>query len=95
MSEQHNAINIYTCQTCGWKMITINRAEGVTPAFVSCENGCDPESFPTCISSMYRVPQTLTPTYEWYRPSDEEMKDKPHAVEHVRMGGLLLRKINT
>jgi hypothetical protein len=92
--EPANMINTYTCPECGWQIVTITRVEGVTPAFIRCEGRrCDVNTLPGAISAMYCVNQSLTPTHEWYRPDANELVEKPWALEHVTMGGLLLRKI--
>jgi hypothetical protein len=92
--ETKNAINIYTCKVCGWKAITKNLEEGVTPAFIGCEgNDCDKHELPACISSMYHVPQNLQPTHEWYKPTEDELMRKTWMLEHVFKGGLVLRKV--
>ena len=45
-------------------------------------------------SLCYLVPQDITPTHEWYRPTMEEHKLLPRDMrEHVSNGGLMLRKI--
>jgi hypothetical protein len=48
------------------------------------------------VSQFYRVEQDLIPRYEWYKPDIFELQsynDKPHILQHVAMGGLLLREI--
>jgi len=50
-------------------------------------------------SCFYKVPQDLTPTIEWYKPTDQElaaMKSEPELedlVDHVKKGGLMTREI--
>lgn len=47
-------------------------------------------------SSFYRVRQDQSPTHEWFRPKSAGEKKKitdPSTAEHVRLGGLLLRKL--
>lgn len=86
----HKVINIYECSN-GHKIVTIDRVQGVTPMTMQCRaEGC------TCWSKSkwYAVDQTLTPTHEWYSPASLEGLSRPEA-EHVRKGGLLIRKINT
>jgi hypothetical protein len=72
---------------CGWKAITIDREPGVTPFLIKCE-GCGGDAQ----SSFYRVPANLDATHEWYRPDSFEGL-KPGEIEHVKKGGLLLRRI--
>ena len=45
-------------------------------------------------SSMYRVfDQNMKPAYHWYKPAAPEWGSlSPGEYEHVRKGGLLLRK---
>jgi len=81
-------INQYTCQVCGGTITTIDRDQGVTPFMLSCQISG------TCTgnmqSSYYLVNQSLTPTHEWYKPTDKVPKG---FREYVRKGGLMLRKI--
>lgn len=72
---------------CGHKMVTIDREPGVTPFMTAC-----PKCGGDAQSGFYRVPMGLKPTHEWYRP-DSLVDEKPHTVEHVLNGGLLLREI--
>lgn len=66
MSEEQNAINIYTCQTCGWKAITKNLVVGTTPFMIGCEH-CSG----SCHSSFYHVAQDQIPTHEWFKPATD------------------------
>ena len=97
MSERAGEINVYVCEKCGWKAITRNRDDGVTPMFIRCEGEhCDKETFPGAHSLMYQVDQTLEPTHEWYWPrtAGERKKVTTQAMwSHVNQGGLLLRKL--
>lgn len=76
-----------TSAPCGRLMITIDREPGVTPFLTSCPD-CGGETQ----SRMYRVPQDMTPTHEWYRP-DSFVGLSESTIEHVSNGGLILRKI--
>lgn len=38
MSEQAGKKNGYTCQGCGWRIVTVNVDDGTTPFMVGCEN---------------------------------------------------------
>lgn len=93
--EKKKAVNVYVCPSCGWRAITVNLVDGVTPFFIRCEGArrCDADRFPSATSAMYRVDQSLTPTHEWYRPDEQELNAKPYMREHVEQGGLALRKI--
>jgi hypothetical protein len=87
--------NVYTCTTCGFDFVTIDRDVGTTPFMTSCKNPklCKGQSR----SSFYSVDQNLVATYEWYAPDQREIRDiiKPRVLQHIAMGGLLLRKIET
>lgn len=81
-------VNLYQCEKSHCVTITVDREPGVTPFMIRC---------PFCRegiarSSLYRVPQNLFPTHEWYRPGDIEEVEQM-SREHVLNGGLLLRKI--
>lgn len=96
MSEAVNAQNGYRCQSCGYLLVTINRAEGVTPFSMGCRNpsmidGCPG---PMC-STVYRLPPGApAPTWEWYSPSKGQRKRLDDwSRDHVERGGLLLRRI--
>ena len=82
-----DGINQYTCTTCGGSITTIDRADGTTPMFLGCRatEGCAGRM----MSSMYRVVQTLTPGWEWYRPKKFKGRDR----QYLQSGGLLIRKI--
>lgn len=84
-------INVYTCPV-GHQTITIDRDQGTTPFMMGCKHeGCKQMAQ----SCMYNnAVQSLTPEYEWYKPLDIKKVPK-HFVEHVNMGGLLIRNIAT
>ena len=89
--------NVYTCKQ-NHRTVTIDRDDGTTPFMIQCLFG--PEgSAPVCKSmaesSFYRCDQSLVATHEWYKPSAEEMsrEKRPAILQHVAMGGLLLRRI--
>lgn len=85
--------NAYSCSGCGNLIITIDLDEGVTPFSISClETGtkCKAPMF----SAMYQVDQTLRPTHQWYKPSKQETSFMSLGMqEHIKMGGLALRKV--
>ena len=90
MASFQYRINKYTCEECKSSIRTVDRDAGVTPFMTICKmedcNGL-------MQSAVYRCFQEV-PEYEWYRPSLEEYQELDIATkEHVRMGGLLLRKI--
>src|SRR4051794_26368560 len=83
-------INVYRCPH-GQDTVTIDAVEGTTPFMIRCRCGCDEMAQ----SQMYRVDQTLRPNYEWYSPDQAERKKlDPATREHVRMGGLLMRRLD-
>ena len=96
------AINGYACDACGQLTIIRHVDEGVTPMFLACRaEGLDPREA-TCkgqaVSLMYPPGDPPSPpTWEWYKPSPEALKrmkrKDPAMYEHIRKGGLELRKI--
>jgi hypothetical protein len=91
-----NRVNVYTCQKCGGKTITIDVHKGVTPFMLKCrasgrESDCDGTSY----SAMYRVPKELglIPMWEWFTPVGSEYNKLSDAMkEHIDKGGLDLRR---
>lgn len=86
--------NVYTCPK-GHKTVTVDTDDGVTPFMLGCRQK-DDDGKHNCTqmarSSMYRVDQTLTPEFEWYKP--DNMKGLNLSERgHVKKGGLLIRKI--
>ena len=85
-------LNAYTCELCGFSIVTVDHAAGVTPAFIPCQ--VTPDCPGWMHSARYRVAQDLPPTHEWYRPDPAEIATlSPARQEHVRLGGLLLRPL--
>jgi hypothetical protein len=88
-------INVYVCPQ-GHRTVTIDAVEGVTPFMIRCRNwpagGCDDMAQ----SSFYRVDQNAErPDWEWHKPNEAELNKLDEATaEHVRRGGLLLRKLD-
>lgn len=85
--------NVYICPK-GHKTVTVDADEGVTPFMLRCRQK-DDDGKHNCTemgrSSMYQVDQNLTAEYEWYKP--DNLKGLNDAEkEHVRRGGLMLRK---
>lgn len=91
-----NKINKYTCNN-GHALVTRDRDEGVTPMFVPCSKCKGKTIDKMARSHFYNVEGNPTPTHEWYSPGLVHrllMKLNRHpAYPHVKMGGLLLRKI--
>ncbi len=63
-------VNVYTCPACGYHTVTIDVDEGVTPAFICCP-ACGHEG---AASHFYQVPQHYAPEIEWFKPTDEELR---------------------
>lgn len=89
-------INIYTCDTCGGKTVTVDIDDGVTPMMIDCRaSGNEGDCLGTAMSAMYRVRpgEAGEPQWEWYKPKELAMRAlSPGMLEHVKMGGLLLRR---
>lgn len=89
-TEYNGKLNIYVCQDCRGHVVTRDRDAGVTPFMTACKAtlGCTG----MMQSSMYRVfDQSMREDFEWYRPESLDGL-KPHTVDHIRKGGLILRK---
>ena len=84
-------INLYRCEQCLGAIVTIDRDEGTTPAFLMCRAtpGCEG----TMLSAWYQCDQTIRPEWEWFRPKNNLSKLSISVREHVERGGLLLRRI--
>jgi hypothetical protein len=86
--EEKGKVNVYKCPN-GHDNITVNADEGVTPFMLRCrESNCGAMAQ----SQMYMVNQSLTPQFEWYKPTNMKALN-PAERHHVEMGGLLIRKI--
>ncbi len=86
--------NIYTCEVCGKHIVTVNLADGVTPAFLRCHQTLGCQGFMR--SHFYRASQLLVADYEWYRPDlNEIQKLRPtmRQREYLKRDGLLLRSV--
>lgn len=91
-------INAYICDKLH-VMVTENKSLGTTPMFMGCDQ-CHQQA----TSRMYNVDQTLEPTHEWYKPTDEDWKELEADIssveairglrEHVSNGGVLIRRIS-
>jgi hypothetical protein len=81
-------INAYVCPV-GHKTVTVDRAPGVTPMFLTCDT-CHQRA----TSSGYNCDQSLVPKYEWYQATLREyQKAIPIVKDHIRQGGLMFREI--
>jgi hypothetical protein len=83
-------INVYYCKTCQKEIVTRDFDEGTTPMMLRCvaTAGCAG----TMMSAFYRVDQSLKAEFEWYKPASLKGFDRA-TKEHIRMGGLIIRKI--
>jgi hypothetical protein len=92
--------NGYVCEfTPKHRLITVDREPGTTSFTIQCPyceaNGGPPGTlyrFPAMRSAMYRVPQDLEPTHEWYRPDTLDGLS-PYVRDHVLKGGLVFRSL--
>lgn len=88
--------NAYHCETCGGYIVTIDVDSGVTPMFLGCRAADECKGR---MASMMYPPEPWgsldsTPGWEWYRPSERAARKMDSATfEHVKQGGLLLRRI--
>lgn len=81
--------NIYTCDTCGGHIVTVDIDAGVTPFMIACKVAETCEG--RMRSSLYRVfDQSMRASFEWYRPGAPQSLSA-HTLDHVMKGGLLLR----
>lgn len=92
--EDAGLVNVYTCQICGGRIVTKNRDAGTTPFFLRCRatTGCDGDMY----SGFYRVDQQQPHGWEWFKPlsaGERKKLDTVSMVEHVAMGGLILRQV--
>ncbi len=84
-------LNAYICEDLHIT-VTNDKDEGTTPFMIPC-----PVCNSAATSRMYKVNnknENLKPTHEWYKPEPKEwdlLSD--NAIEHVKQGGLMLRKI--
>lgn len=91
-------LNYYTCDVCHGHTVTIDVHEGTTPMFLACR-APGKKCLGRATSAMY-PPQPWPvgaprpkPAWDWYRPSGAEAEAMHAEVwDHVRRGGLLLRK---
>ncbi len=87
--EKKGMINVYKCPF-GHETVTVVSDDGTTPFIIKCRGAenCSHEAQ----SGFYRVPQDLTPHFEWYKPTD--LKGfSPNMLQHIEMGGLVLREL--
>ena len=91
--------NVYTCQKCGAILTTVDRDSGTTPFMLACRNrgphvACDGFMQSSFYPRGPRPAHIPAPTHEWYKPKPTEVAQLDAAsLQHVAMGGLLLRPI--
>ncbi len=86
INAEPNRINIYTCEKCHGKTVTIDIHVGVTPFMLDCDG--------TACSGFYRKHLiSPVPQWEWFKPVGSEYRKLNRAMrEHVDKGGLDIRK---
>lgn len=86
----NNKKNVYICQKCKGKIITIDKDKGVTPFMIECKvnKNCDG----TMYSSFYQVIQLLKPEFEWFKPKSYDGYSE-FMIKHFENGGLDIRRI--
>lgn len=93
MAEAAGKINAYQCEVCGKETVTINYHTGTTPFMIKCRSVACGQGMAQ--SKCYNVPQYLLPQYEWYIPDEEQLKTlSPEIHQHVKMGGMILRRLD-
>lgn len=87
--------NLYTCARCKRQIVTIDVDDGVTPFSMMCSELDDNDCDGLMGSTFYIMPKNAPdPTYEWYKPTAEEIVGMSRAMrEHVDKGGLDIRPI--
>ena len=85
--------NVYTC-TAGHMTLKVDVDEGVTPFMTRCTHaGCRERATSACYPRGPKPADYPAPSHEWYKPSRKEAKKlDAGSREHVKKGGLLMRK---
>lgn len=85
-------LNGYRCTKDRHLTITVDVDVGVTPFCMGCRK-CGADAHSMMYPTKGDIPPLSAATHEWYRPDEEELKGLCEAnIEHVKRGGLLLRK---
>lgn len=93
--------NCYTCRQCGGHTVTVDRDEGVTPAFINCRaSGREGDCRGVAESAGYpeapRPKHIPEPQFEWRKYPDKMIEKLPlNQREHALRGGLFLVKIGS
>ena len=98
MSRQ-GEVNGWVCEECGETTYAIHVDDGVTPFYLGCRatEGCEGMAksmfYPTGPIPHHAIKRIA---WEWYTPEPDEktrLLAKPDVLEHVEMGGLLIREL--
>lgn len=87
--------NKYVCSECSHTIVTVDLADGSTPAYLACKGSSACQGLMQ--SSFYSPAQVgdAEPTHEWYRPNREERRSGNAAYrKYYANGGLALRRIS-
>lgn len=94
------ALNGWRCrrESCDGQVIAVHADAGVTPLILACRPEYDGRNH--CSGEMVSfgypsapMPAQYVVTHEWYRPDDVEYANMAYGTkDHVRRGGLLIRK---
>lgn len=101
MSQPVGAVNAWKCNKCGRLTVARHADAGVTPMFLACRASGDVmDCGGQAVSSGYPsepVPDRILDRleWEWYRPDSAELRTFGLDMQdHIRRGGLALRRIN-
>lgn len=82
-------LNIYTCPTCGFNLLSEDVDDGVTPFSMPCSCGLN------IFSHFYKVgqeEQSLPADIVWYKPNKDEIRKMSKSMrEYIKNGGLQYR----
>lgn len=90
-------VNGWVCEKCGETTYAIHVDDGVTPFYLGCRvpgecDGVGKSMFYPSGPVPFDVQRAVA--FEWYMPdADEQATLKPEVLEHVEMGGLLIRDL--
>ncbi len=82
--------NVYICDKCAGKVVTLDVDEGATPFMILCR------ATPGCGGMMqsvfYHCDQNMEHTLEWFKPTNLSGYDQD-MLDHIKLGGLDLREL--
>lgn len=96
--EQRKTLDAFRCDACQGITITVDRHPGYHPRFVD-HRQFDPErvgcpGLATSLEYPDDLPSDVSPSHEWYRPSEDELVTlEDRFIDHVLKGGTILRVI--